>query len=86
LKLKLFQKGAAFGGLAEPLVTQLGNDELHLLDQQRARLRLSLHDQAGGALGKQHRLERLDVVGQRLVGAGHESNSSTDRGTCDHRS
>jgi hypothetical protein len=72
------RRGAAFGGLTEPLVAQLGDGELHLLDQQRTRLRL-------GALGKQHRLERLDVVGKG-VGAGHESNCSTARAICDRQS
>src|SRR5215471_17187540 len=45
-KLKLFENGAALGGLAVLLVAQLGDSELHLLDQQRPRLRLSLGGQA----------------------------------------
>ena len=56
-------------GLAEPLVPQLGDRELELLDQHRAVLRFALRRQPCGALGHEHRLQRRDIVGQRIVNA-----------------
>ena len=92
-KLELFQRCAPFRGLAEPLVAQLGDRELHLLDQQRPGagfglgiLRLHLRLNTRRVLGNEHRFEHLDVIGQRIRGERHEANSNTDRGCCDPQS
>jgi hypothetical protein len=51
--------------LAEPFVPQPGDLVLELLDQQRlvVDLRVMLLP-----LGQQHRLQRLDVIGERFSG------------------
>jgi hypothetical protein len=84
LKLELFEDGAALGGLAVLLVAQLGDSELHLLDQQRPRLRLGLRvprlhlrGKARRIRGDQHRLQRRNVVGKRISGEGHAGERTT---------
>ena len=75
LQLELVEQRAALRRLAEPFVPQLGDLVLELLDQQRlvADLRAMRLP-----LGQQHRLQRLDVVGERFSGGrGHIAISST---------
>jgi hypothetical protein len=55
--------------LAEPLVPQLPDRVFELLDQQRAVLRLPLRGHARRTLGNEHRLQCLDIIGQRIIGA-----------------
>jgi hypothetical protein len=85
LQLELIEQCAALQGLSKPLVAQLGDRELHLLDQQRtmARLglgiaRLSLCLQICRIGGNQHRHEGLDVVGQRIRLERHARMESQD--------
>jgi hypothetical protein len=73
--------------LPEPLVPQLGDRELHLLDQQLAgaylglriaRLGLRLHALglrllARDVRGDHHRLERRDIVGERIRSGRHNA-------------
>ncbi len=69
LQLELVEQRAALRRLAEPVVPQPGDLVLELLDQQRLvanfrAMRLPL--------GQQHRLQCLDVIGERLrSGRGH---------------
>src|SRR5262245_24069544 len=69
LKLELIQQCAAFRGLAEPLVPQLPDRVFELLDQQRAVLRFTFRSEARRTLGNEHRLQRLDIIRQRISGA-----------------
>ena len=75
-KLELLEDGAPFGGLSEPLMPQLGNRVLELLDQQRAELRLTL-ERAGARLGRKQRFAgrndhrvRGGEVGRERISAG----------------
>jgi|LNAP01.1.fsa_nt_gb hypothetical protein len=68
LQLELVQQRAALGRLAEPFVPQLGDGVLQLLDQQRPLLRTRLRCPARRPFSQQHLLQRLDVVGQGIVG------------------
>ena len=66
LQLELIQQGPPFRRLTEPIMLQLGNPLLELLDAQ------GLLAQLGAislALGQQYRLQRFDVVGQRSIGS-----------------
>jgi hypothetical protein len=92
-EFELLKHRAPFRGLAKPLVAQLGDRELHLLDQQRPGacfglgiLRPHLCFDTRRVLGDQHRFKRLDVVWQRIKGERHDANCSTDRGRCDPQS
>src|SRR5215470_6873367 len=78
-KFELFENGTALGGLAVPLVAQLGDGELHLLDQQRPRFRLGLGGKARRFRGENHRLERRNVVRKRISGQGHATSKAQSR-------
>jgi hypothetical protein len=69
LKLELIQQRATFRGLTEPLMPQLADRVFELLDQQRTVLRFALRGDACRTLGNEHRLQRLDIIGQRISGA-----------------
>ena len=80
LQLELLEHGAAFRGLAEPLVPQLGDRELHLLDLSSRcthfRLGVARHclaHQRAALRGKHHRLQRRDVVGKRIRSGRHDA-------------
>jgi hypothetical protein len=53
--------------LAEPFVPQLPDRVFELIDQQRAVLRLALRGHARRTLGNEHRLQRLDIIEQRII-------------------
>jgi hypothetical protein len=75
LQLELIEQRPPFRRLAEPFVPQLGDLVLELLDHQRlvANLRAIRLP-----FGQQHRLQRLDVVGERFSGGrGHSAISRT---------
>jgi hypothetical protein len=75
LQLELVEQRAALRRLAEPFVPQLGDLVLELLDQQRLVAHLGAMRLP---LGQQHRLQRLDVVGERFSGwRGHIAISGT---------
>jgi hypothetical protein len=87
LKLELFEDGAALGGLAVLLVAQLGDGELHLLDQQRPRLRLGLRvlrlhlrGKARRIRGDQHRLQRSYMDGNLVLGLKSKAESELRSG------
>jgi hypothetical protein len=69
LKLELVEQRATFRGLPEPLVPHLPDRVLELLDQQRAVRRLALCHHPRRALGNQHRLQRRNIIGQRIISA-----------------
>ena len=72
LELELLDEpGGPLGRGAEARLAQLGDDELELLDLEHPGLRLGLRVEARGALDPQHRLQRLDVIGQRSGGDRH---------------
>ena len=79
-ELQLLEHGAAFRGLAEPFVPELGNRVLHLLDQELAGAhlslgiaRLGLRFQTRELRGDHHRLERRDIVGERISSGRHNA-------------
>jgi hypothetical protein len=77
LKLELLdQPGAALRGSTEPVMAQLGDGELELLNHQRAGLRLGFGRRPRGTLCHQHRLQRSDIVGERIIGARHAAMES----------
>ena len=80
LQLELVEQRAALRGLAEPLVPQLGDLLLELLDLQH----LIAHLRAMRLpLRQQHRLEGLDVVGERFgSGGGHSVISGSIQRRC----
>jgi hypothetical protein len=65
-KLKLLQQHAALGGLAEALVALVN---LSFSISTAAVLRFALRRQPCGALGHEHRLQRRDIIGQRIINA-----------------
>jgi hypothetical protein len=79
LQFKLLEQRAPLRRLPVTLVPQLGDEELELLDLQRPRARLRFRAHARRTLGKQHRLQRLDVVGQRISHVRHAASESQDR-------
>jgi hypothetical protein len=79
-ELKLLKHGMPFRGLSELLVPELFDRELHLLDQQLTGADFGLHVarlcfrlQARRLRGDHHRLERRDVVGERISGGRHKA-------------
>jgi hypothetical protein len=70
LQLELVQQGTPLRRLPEPIVLQLDDPVLELLDLQLAQLGQPLRNLPGRPLGQHHRLQRLNVVGQR-GGRGH---------------
>ena len=71
LQLELIQQRPSLRRLAEPLMLQLGDPVFELLDPQRLVTKLGAMRLP---LGQQHRLQRLDVVGQRFIGwCGHSA-------------
>ena len=81
LELKLLDQCAPLRGLTEPFMAQLGDGELQLLDHQRLRLRCRLGSRARRPLGQQHRLQRRDIIRQRIIGA-HHLDGITRRRSC----
>jgi len=78
LQLELLKHGAAFRGLPEPLVLELGDRELHLLDQQRTMagfgfgvLRLCLRNNQRLALRQDHRMRSRQIVRQGIRSRRH---------------
>ena len=76
LQFELLDQRAAFGRLSEPLVAQLGDDKLQLRNLERPRMRLCfraahlrLRLDPRRAFGEQHRLQRRNVVGERISSA-----------------
>jgi hypothetical protein len=43
------------------------NRSCRIIDQQRAVLRLALRGHARRTLGNEHRLQHLDIIGQRII-------------------
>jgi hypothetical protein len=75
LQLELVEQRPPLRRLAEPFVPQPGDLVLELLDQQRLVANLCA---IRLPLGQQHRLQRLDVVGERFSsGRGHSAISAT---------
>jgi len=73
-QLQLLEHRTPLRGLSEPLVPQLGDRELHLLDQQRPGTCLGLEiaclrlcRQACRLRGNQHRLQALDIIRERII-------------------
>ena len=62
------QAGAAFRALPEPVALQLGDLQLQMSDLRLVIRRLRLRHTQCLPLRHQHRLERLDIVGQRFFG------------------
>jgi hypothetical protein len=81
LQFKLIEQRATLRGLPELFVPQLLDRELELLDQQGARLGFGFRGQAGGALGAQHCLQGVHIIGERIVGA-HRAQRITTRRRC----
>ncbi|MFD2185150.1 hypothetical protein, partial [Rhodoplanes azumiensis] len=71
LQLELLDDGTALRRLTESLVPQLGDQELHLLDQQRPRMHFRFGREPRRALGEQHRLQGRDVVREGGIGGVH---------------
>jgi hypothetical protein len=71
LKLKLIEQRAALRGLAEPLVPQLPDRVLELLDQQRAVLRLALCCTQRLALREDQRMRTRKIDRKRIIDAHH---------------
>ena len=76
LQLELLDQRPAFRRLAKPLMAQFGDGKLQLRNLQRPRMRLCLGAahlrfrlDPRCALGDQHRLQRRNVVGQRISSA-----------------
>ena len=79
-QFELLEHGTAFRGLPVSLVLELGDRELHLLDQQLADAdfglgiaRFRLRFQACDPRCDHHRLERRDIVGQRISCGRHKA-------------
>jgi hypothetical protein len=77
-QFELLEHGAAFRGLAEPLMPELGDRELHLFDHQfpgtHFRLgvaRLCFGFQARRLRGNHHCLQGRNVVGKRITRGRH---------------
>jgi hypothetical protein len=81
LQFELIEQRATLRGLPELFVPQLLDRELELLDQQRPRLGFGFRGQAGGALGAQHCLQGVHIIGERIVGA-HRAKRITTRRRC----
>jgi len=80
LQLELIEQRAPLRRLTEPVVPQPRDLVLKLLDLQGLLVDLGAMRLP---LGQQHRLQRLDVVGQRLGGGrGHSTISNTLAGRC----
>ena len=89
LQLELLDQRAALGRLSEPLMPQLGDRELQLRNLERPRMRLCFSTarlrfrlDPSRAFGDQHRLQRRNVVRQRIVSA-HANERTTTRFVCD---
>jgi hypothetical protein len=65
LQLELVEQGSPLRRLPEPLMLQLGDPVLELIDPQRLVTKLGAMRLP---LGQQHRLQRLDVVGKGSIG------------------
>jgi hypothetical protein len=78
-QFELLEHGATFRGLAEPLMPELGDRELHLFDHQfpgtHFRLGVARHClgfQTRRLRGNHHRLQGRDVIGKRIRSGCHE--------------
>ena len=88
LQLELLEERAALRGLAEPLVAQLGDRELQLLDQQRRRASASAcapsrcASRAARLRGSIIAFSVVDIIGKRIGGAHHRKMESQRRCAC----
>jgi len=78
-QFELLEHDATFRGLAEPLMSEFGDRELHLFDHQfpgtHFRLGVARHClgfQARRLRGNHHRLQGRDVIGERIRNGCHE--------------
>ena len=76
LQLELVEQRTTFRGLAEPIVSELPDRELELLDQQRPVLRLALRHRGshfsrtrGLALGNDERMRARKIGRKRIINA-----------------
>ena len=76
LQLELVEQHTTFRGLAEPIVSELPDRELELLDQQRPALRLALCRRGsqfsrtqGLALGNDQRMRTRKISRKRIINA-----------------
>src|SRR6516225_5076883 len=85
-EFKLLQDGMAFGRLAIPIVAELGDRKLQLLDLERQHLRASFgvarlrfRLRARTALGDQHRLQCCWILRKRIACLDHAKMESQVR-------